>query len=113
MRIINRTDFLALPSGTLFSKYEPCIFGDIQIKGSTVSGVDFYFQQISDAIDAKGDGEFSDILFDARLNGTSVKLNFDCEARDGLFDSDQLFAVWEKSDVLQLIERLKRSITDD
>ncbi|GGX01476.1 hypothetical protein [Undibacterium macrobrachii] len=112
MRIVNRADFLDLPKGTVFSKYEPCIFGDLEIKGSTVCGKDFYVQQIADAVDANDSDEFGDVLFGAAQNGTSVKLDLDCEVRDGLFDADQLFAVWEKSDVLQLVERLQRAIKD-
>jgi len=35
-----------------------------------------------------------------------LTMDFDSYGRDGLFDGDQLFAVWESNDVKALIERL-------
>lgn len=35
MRIVDRKTFLAMPIGTVFSKYEPCVFGNLCIKGET------------------------------------------------------------------------------
>jgi hypothetical protein len=40
-------------------------------------------------------------------NGEEIPLDFDCQGRDGLFDLDQLFAVWSDSDVEALITRLR------
>lgn len=113
MLIVDRAKFLALPAGTLFSKYEPCVFGGLMIKGDSIffdGGNDFWCQQIADAIDANDSGEFADKLIDAQENGASVGLDLDCQMRDGLFDHDQLFAVWEPHDVAQLIERLQAAM---
>ena len=111
MKIVNRSDFLSLPVGTLFSKYKPCVFGPLEIKGDNIGRNDFSAQQIADAVYASDSGEFADILFDAEENGSNFKMDLNCEGRDGLFDDDQLFAVWERDDVLSLIERLQRTIT--
>lgn len=106
MKIVDRKTFLQMPINTLFSTYIPCLFGDLSIKGRKVGDNDYYYQQISDAIRCGGSGEFADILFKAQETGDSIKLDFYCEGRDGSFE-DGLFAVWEKEDVAQLIERLQ------
>lgn len=111
MRIINRKQFLALPPNTLYSKYRPCFFDPVEIKGETLGhGDDFLMQRIADAIDCNGSQDYSDKLFDAAELGESLAMDFDCLGRDGCFDADQLFAVWEPADVAALIERLKRCL---
>lgn len=108
MKIVDRKAFLTLPPETLFSKYEPCVFGDLCIKGDTIGSNDFAYQQIADAVAAHDGGEFANKLFDAKASGGSVAMDFDCQGRDGLFDADQLFAVWEPADVAALLVRLSR-----
>lgn len=93
MKIIDRESFLALPSGVLYSKYQPCLFGELSIKGNTRSG-DFNTLPIADTLvsdqPAPEDGrEFPDRW-----------------CRDGLFEQDQWFAVWEKEDVETLTQTL-------
>ena len=53
---------------------------------------------------------FFDKLHDALENGTSLDMDFRCSGRDGCFEKDQLFAVWEKKDVEMLISRLQECI---
>ena len=109
MRIVNRATFLALPENTVFSKYKPCVFDEIAVKGETM-GNDFVTQRVSDAIEAPNSCEFIDLLLRAEKTGESMKMDFDCGSRDGLFDAGQLFAVWEEADVRGLIELLKTCI---
>jgi hypothetical protein len=109
MKIVNREDFLKLRAGTLYSKYELCNFGDLLIKGGSLEN-DWCFQQIADAIEAGDTGEFVDSLAKAKETGESVKMDFDCMGRDGMFEEDQLFAVWEDADVRGLIKRLEETI---
>jgi len=107
MKIIDRKTFLSLPDETLFSKYEPCVFGDLTIKGATVGTNDFLTQQISDAVAYNDSGDFGYIMETARETGCSIYMDFDCMGRDGLFDEEQLFAIWETADIVALIDRLK------
>lgn len=108
MKIVNRETFLKMPKNTVFTKYEPCNFGDLMIKGETLYP-DFFQQQVLQ-VDCNDSVEFIDILEAARKEGKSFNLDLDCEGRDGLFDEDQLFAVFEKADVEMLIGRLKRCV---
>ena len=111
MRIMNRKDFLLLPENVVFSKFEPCFFRDLMIKGGTILddagiGIDFYAQQINDAVECDNSGMFADILFSAVETGSSFEMDFDCQGRDGMFEEKQLFAVWERKDILKLVKRL-------
>lgn len=108
MKIVDRKTFLSLPAGTLFSKFEPDIFSDIRIKEDTCGDNDWFEQQIADAIECSGSENFADKC-DRMVNGESVKMDFDCIGRDGCFDDDQLFAVWEQADIDALIARLQKT----
>lgn len=113
MKIVNRETFLVLPPGTLFSKYKPCYFEELCIKGETLGFCnDFLVQQIADAIQNTGSGDFSERLFRSEAEGDSLPMDFDYEGRDGCFDDDQLFAVWERADVKALIVRLNKTLTE-
>lgn len=100
-----------MPPGTVFAKYDPCIFGEIQVKGETW-GNDFLTQYLVDAIDCSGSDELYRLLHDAEHNGTELDMDFDCGSRDGLFDDDQLFAVFSKKDLKGLIVRLCNALSD-
>lgn len=110
MKIINRETFLALPAGTVYAKFEPHMFGETCVKGDTVAGVDWYYAGLNSPICTHNDTWADTILFNAMETGCSVSLDFETETRDGLFDQEQLFAVWESVDVRQLISRLQQTL---
>ncbi len=109
MKIVNRETFLKLPANTLFSKYEPQFFYEIGIKCDTTSD-DYFCSEIVDAADCTSSDDMRDKLEDAEENGTELAMCFDTQGRDGMFDQDQLFAVWSTKDVEQLIVRLKECL---
>ena len=106
VRILNLEQFRAKPENTVFSKYEPYLFGELQIKGQTLEA-DFLAQSINGAIESNDTGDFCDKLDRAQKTAEYLKMDFNCECRDGLFKKDQLFAVWEEADVRALIQRLQ------
>jgi hypothetical protein len=112
MRIVDRETFLAMPGGVIYSKYEPCNFREFAIKYDTCGG-DFVCQSIMDPwFDGSRD---SSSHFDTleRLQETgesSPPLDFDFAGRDGMFDREQLFAVWERHDVEALIKLLQEQV---
>jgi hypothetical protein len=110
MKIVNLKQFLAMPDNTLFSKFAPCYFEGLQIKVCNTGERDFCTQEIADAIEAHDSGEFCDKLDESLANGTSVAMDFDCNGRDGCFDEEQLFAVYERADIEGMIELLKRCL---
>lgn len=122
MRIVDRKTFLALPAGTVFMKwpaqpadgsyYSLGPDGCVQIKWATCSGVDFACQDLVPFPDGWSDS--GDIVDDqiAMLRGEEGKpADYDCAGRDGLFDEDQLFLVWDVDAHQKLIDLLQRALT--
>jgi len=103
MRIVNLETFRTMPPGTFFQKYEPEVFGDLAVLHD-VWGVDFVVNHITGCpIDGKDPSEMSYRLAMMAEDGTSLPVCFDFIARDGMFQKDQLFAVWERADLDTLI----------
>ena len=116
MKIVNRTEFLRLPSGTVYANYESGLFELLCIKGENCGTNDWFYDDLVGvgAIDCDGsDLEAFDLLDLSEKTGSRVPMNFEITGRDGCFDADQLFAVYERVDVEQLIERLKGTLTNE
>lgn len=112
MKIVDRATFMALPAGTVYQKYEPCVFGPISIKGETC-GTDFYEVCGIDQPDfdgSEGSEDHFDIIQAIERGEPSPALRFHTICRDGLFDMGQLFAVWEPDDVRGLIARFEEAL---
>lgn len=120
MRIVDRKTFLTLPAGTVFAKFSPqpadgsfraLTHEEVAIKGDTVAGVDFVVQDLFPWFEGCNDSRaWSDAMI-AMLDGKpSPPLDYDCGARDGLFDQDQLFAVWDVEDQRRLVTRLQAAL---
>ena len=109
MKIITRDEFLKLGERVLYSKYEPCVFEEMLIKENSIDN-DWFYSEIRSAIKCSGSGEMSDLLFKAEEDGISLDMDFDMQSRDGCFEEDELFAIYEKKDIEQLIEKLKECI---
>ena len=110
MRIITRAQFLAMPAWTVYMKYEPCCFGDLMLKGETLDNGklehDFFCCALTDSLECEGDSDFFDTIDRATAIGESMAMEFDGYGRDGCYDPDQLFAVYEKADLEGLIAAL-------
>jgi len=107
MRIVNRKTFLAMPDGTVFSKYDPAIIREPMVKLESLSTGDFRYSSLTDEVDASGSIERDHIMDAAVDDGVPFALHFNTECRDGFYDENQLFAVWGRDDVSGLIERLQ------
>ena len=103
MKILNRHDFLKMPEGTFFAKGEKWCIDGFCIKGETYkdregTNIDFVYLNLVQI-------EFfnSEELFDRQelmLNkGESFGINLSY-MRDGMFDDDAIFLVFEKHDLL-------------
>lgn len=113
MKIVNRETFLKMEGQVLFAKYESQIFGELAIKVETcLGGRDFAYDSIID-FDSASCVEMSNMLFEAERDpGKSLTLDLHYTSRDGMYDQDQLFAVFEKRDVEQIINRLKEILDE-
>ena len=114
MRIVSRDQLLKLPPNTLYCTYEPSVFGELLIKMETLdTGNDWIYQDISSSLDCLGSNDLFDKLWEAEEKGISLDMNFHLTGRDGCFDYDQLYVVYEQKDIKQLIDRLKECIRND
>lgn len=108
MKIISRAEFLGMPPMTVYQKYEPCFFGPIEIKMGTCGTNDWFILEgtdqptFDDAIDSGRWGECCQRM----EGGESIPVIMGVECRDGCFDNDQLFAIWERADLSELIAKL-------
>jgi hypothetical protein len=115
VRIVTREQLMAEPIGTLYCHYEPRVFGQILIKGETLwpeeegySG-DWYEQQLVELGDSR---EMDEKLTSAEDHGKPFDLEFDLPCRDGEFDHDQLYAIFEEKDHQELLNRLFQAYKD-
>jgi hypothetical protein len=107
MKIVNLKQFFELPDGVLYSKYKPCYFDGLYIKLETIrrdngEPVDFCYKNLIAELDVNDSDEFIDILVEAEKTNEHIKLDFDCSQRDGLYDDEQMFAIYSQEDILNL-----------
>lgn len=101
MKVVNLEQFLMLPYGTVFSKFQPMCFEELEFKTDNAGRIDYRSVRLTAAIEE----EHRDLLDETDLQA-SVPMDFGIETRDASFDESQLFAVWERSDIEGLRERL-------
>jgi hypothetical protein len=101
MRVLNREDFLAMPAATIFAKGKPWNFGELCQKGDTLEGVDFIYLDLC-TVESHDSGDWSMRLDDMLEKGRSYPFDDEGFGRDGRFDEDDLFLVFEKPDLLKL-----------
>ena len=112
MKIVDRKMFLAMPAGTVYAKYAPCVFEGLCVKEDTLpNGNDWFYVSLSaEAFRAHDSGDWAHLLYLSEETGKELVMDFNIQSRDGCFEDDQLFAVFSKPDVAQLIERLRRCL---
>ena len=109
MKIVNLKTFLEMPENTLFCKYTPSFFDFPSIFLGRCGEIDFFYDSL-DWVESSGSSERWDILDKSAGYGTSFKMDYNCTGRDGCFEEQQLFCIYEKEDVQELIERLKKCL---
>lgn len=108
MRIITRDEFIPLPRGTVFSLYQS--LGNIgppkvkECKGDWVP--DFCYSDLTDSIEYQNTDEFVKKMIEYEKSGETFRLDLTTISRDGLYDADQLFAVYDEEDIKALAIRL-------
>ena len=108
MRIMNRKEFLKLPSGQLYRKFEETDFGELCIKRDSTQFNDWYVQYL-DWMKHIGEDNEDEIDSKALLDSNfEMEVEFDMSIRDGLFDRDQLFAVYNKDEIREYIKLFEK-----
>ena len=89
----------------LFAKYEHQIISDIMVMNGRFATNDFIFTTLFGDVD--GDQHASYNILD---NGEPQEMSTEETTRDGLFDDDQLFLIFENDDIKKVIDKLKESL---
>lgn len=110
MRIVNRAAFLAMSPGTVFAKFSPNCIEAPAIKWDTV-GEDYVVQTLDPLFEGwETCLDYHDTLASMIAGNPSPPVDYDSAGRDGLFDKDQLFAVWSEDDHVALIAVLVKAL---
>jgi hypothetical protein len=113
LKLYNRQDFLKLPSGTIFSSGEAWVITGFNVKGETIddghgNNIDFYYQDLLQ-IDSFNSQELFERLEEMLKDGKSYPIN-QHEGRDGLFDDEIRYLVYEKGDLEEIRMIFDRSL---
>ena len=113
MLIVNKKTFLAMPEGTIFAYYNPIVFEGLHVKGETISQFsDFYYQDLIGNIESTGSDDYFDKCNEAEEKNTRLKLDFECLDRDGMYDDDQLYAVYDLVDIAGLLRAILGAVNE-
>jgi hypothetical protein len=106
MKIVSREDFTRLPAGTIYAKTKPCYFEELSVKGDTL-GRDWLCRGLCDYEAA---GEFIDAWSAMRDRGESRPLS-ESQGRDGCFDDEDSFLIYEAADLDMLADIVAQAKT--
>lgn len=107
MRVVQYNEFIKLPSGTVFCEWEPCIRRELKVKGESIDNIDYIEMEL------RGDFK-SEVCLDPYLEacdrlekGEEVRAEFDSFGRDGLYDHNRKYVVYDKQDIEDLLNYIK------
>jgi hypothetical protein len=113
MRVVNREKFLDLPDGTIYAKGVQWAFESLCIKGESLrnhDGKPFDWAVTNPCwVEARGSDEAFQKLEEMHALGVSYPCEKDY-GRDGCFDEDAVFMVFEKDDLIWLKSMIDRAI---
>ena len=102
MKIYNRQDFLKLPPGVVYCSGRPYAFGTLSVKADTLGTNDFVRLGLG-WIDSYDSGQAGERLDEMLATGASYPMD-ECYGRDGGFDDEEVFLVFEAADLRKLIQ---------
>jgi hypothetical protein len=117
MRLYKREDFIKLPVNTVYSRtdLEYNLFYGLYCKTSGKDWLPDFIEQ--DLISETGfpagitDGYESEEYFKRKMNAFEYfETNLNSAGREGYFDDDMVYVVWDKNDINKLIDYLKKCL---
>lgn len=117
MRILRRDEFLKLPAGVLFCKGKPWYFESLHVKGDTITNsdgkpIDFGHRDLCFVAMGHDSGELMRRMDEMLEDGASypVEVNY---GRDGCFDDEDLFLVYEAADLHSLQAAITEALEEE
>jgi len=98
MKLVDREELMTMPPGTVYQQWNPCILGELMIKGETITdkadppkNIDWYENPVGAHLD---------------MNGHKFVLsNSDC--REATFDPELRYLVFDAVEVGNIVARLQ------
>lgn len=115
MRIYERQEFLKLPEGTIYAEGKPWFFYGIHVKGETIYRVgdgtphDFCTRDLV-WVDGHSSEEVEERLDEMKDYGVSYPIESSF-GRDGSYDDEALFLVYEQADLIELRGLIEAALT--
>lgn len=107
MKIINREEFLKLPTNTLYCKFmKDDSFGTLFIKLNSINNNDWYYQALSDFDYYGNSTERYERINLMLTDQAEYPLKLDSSSRDGLYNLDDLFCIYSEEDIKEIIKLL-------
>ena len=109
MRIVNRKEFLAIEGPVLFRKCDSYPDGDLCVKTSNMGNDFVYFEVAGFESNFDSDIEtFKAIVEMLKDSSKSLPLEVEVTSRDGFFNEEEKYLIYEKEDVKLLIDSLSK-----
>jgi len=102
MIIVSLEQFLKYPEGTIYSKYKPCLTDGLHVKADSLDTGDFVCMGLIDPV--AGDHWEACQKME---QGEHVPYEQDDYGRDGMFDDEQLFMVYDQTDTDTMMRILR------
>lgn len=103
MKLVNYNEFIKMPTGTVFCEFEPCIRGELKVKGDSIEDFDYIEMELRGEFKSDKDQDPFIDGCDRLVKGENLRADFDTFGRDGLFDKTRQYIVYDKQDVKELI----------
>jgi len=100
MRVVDRKTFLTLPEGTAYQKGKPWVWNGLCFKQGNTPHNDWIYTAIDD-VESHDSGEAVDRLEEMLETGKSYPIE-DATSRDGFYNDDDLFLIYEAGDLIHL-----------
>jgi hypothetical protein len=111
MKIVSKQEFLKLPPGTIFSDYQPQCLSGFKVKAESSIGIsDFIYSDLTGNPQNTGSEDFGDKC-EAMEQGESVPIDVEFYGREGFYDDNMLYAVYERDDLKKIIGVLEAALT--
>jgi len=105
-KILNRDEFLKLPADTVYAECDTgANIGALGIMNGVIGSDEFWLQELTET-----EGNMITDFENKDGSFKELKIDLNCVSRDGGFDQDQLFLVFDKQDVQDLIDRLQKCL---
>lgn len=114
MKLFKRKEFIKLPAMTIYSKVDKNYMELMNGLYSKTSGPDYGNDWIEQDLINEGlvPDEITDgvdclfYIIEKRDNQDYFELDYECAGRDGCYDDEDVFVVWDKKDIKKLRDYL-------